>query len=545
MDILAAEDFIYDELLDDSSYEEHEDFLDSYGDDSDYYHDHMHRNSEQTVQELFFHCLRPTLQDVWWQFLWPILTVNFLAFILITFVNHLQRIKRFTINEFILIISGYSLLINHYYFENFNQLLFLTVVIIMSSIFISILITYDIHDYYGLKFVWSTHLIVIALNEFIIFFITDSSDWIKLRPNLMLILMKSISYFHEKQFYSKKKKDLKNNDDFPAILLEYSAYILHPCTIILGIWHPFNDPKKLFATNQNLKQTFINSFCSLLLSLLFLLCSTCLIDYFFEHIVFEYLDALIRTLVENPQTSYVWLFFIRILRSYSIAIQFHYSHYFICYLGQSMFDLWKFDQQQQQITKPLSIEWPRSLVDVVVAWNIPMHQWLKRYVFQIMKNNLQNIYLTILATYFLSSYLHGFNFQIWTVLLTLGLITQAEFKLRKSLANFWSACVESRKCQYDYYVYDDDDDNDDNNYSLVCRHGHRNIRDVWSVRLTNLFFTILALFHLAFLGATFDGQPDSSTIENVWTVWKDLHFYPFITMTIMFIVYKIISFINS
>lgn len=31
MDILAAEDFIYDDLLDDSSYEEHEDFLDSYG----------------------------------------------------------------------------------------------------------------------------------------------------------------------------------------------------------------------------------------------------------------------------------------------------------------------------------------------------------------------------------------------------------------------------------------------------------------------------------------------------------------------------------
>ena len=66
--------------------------------------------------------------------------------------------------------------------------------------------------------------------------------------------MKSISYFHEKQFYSKKKKDLKNNDDFPAILLEYSAYILHPCTIILGIWHPFNDPKKLFGQSSNKSQ---------------------------------------------------------------------------------------------------------------------------------------------------------------------------------------------------------------------------------------------------------------------------------------------------
>lgn len=30
------------------------------------------------------------------------------------------------------------------------------------------------------------------------------------------------------------------------------------------------------------------------------------------------------------------------------------------------------------VAKPMAIEWPYSLVDVVVAWNIPMHQWLKR-----------------------------------------------------------------------------------------------------------------------------------------------------------------------
>ena len=77
------------------------------------------------------------------------------------------------------------------------------------------------------------------------------------------------------------------------------------------------------------------------------------------------------------------------------------------------------------ITKPWQIEFPRSLVDVVVAWNIPMHQWLKCYVFQLFINNnnnrkkyrsnfnhnskknyYNNIFLAIFFTYFISSYLH-------------------------------------------------------------------------------------------------------------------------------------------
>lgn len=30
-----------------------------------------------------------------------------------------------------------------------------------------------------------------------------------------------------------------------------------------------------------------------------------------------------------------------------------------------------------QVTKPITIEWPRSLVEVVIYWNITMHMWLK------------------------------------------------------------------------------------------------------------------------------------------------------------------------
>lgn len=29
------------------------------------------------------------------------------------------------------------------------------------------------------------------------------------------------------------------------------------------------------------------------------------------------------------------------------------------------------------VTRPLSVELPRSLVEVVTNWNLPMHNWLK------------------------------------------------------------------------------------------------------------------------------------------------------------------------
>ena len=34
------------------------------------------------------------------------------------------------------------------------------------------------------------------------------------------------------------------------------------------------------------------------------------------------------------------------------------------------------------VTQPHNIEVPRSLVEVVVSWNLPMHRWLKQYVFK-------------------------------------------------------------------------------------------------------------------------------------------------------------------
>lgn len=40
-----------------------------------------------------------------------------------------------------------------------------------------------------------------------------------------------------------------------------------------------------------------------------------------------------------------------------------------------------FNVDELSVSRPDYIEFPRSLINVVVYWNIPMHNWLKVYVF--------------------------------------------------------------------------------------------------------------------------------------------------------------------
>lgn len=78
--------------------------------------------------------------------------------------------------------------------------------------------------------------------------------------------------------------------------------------------------------------------------------------------------------------------------AYQEAFSFRSSHYFICYLSEAAMIVGGFDSDLQKkqkelksigaysattTTHPLSIEFPRSLVKVVICWNIPTHIWLK------------------------------------------------------------------------------------------------------------------------------------------------------------------------
>ena len=80
------------------------------------------------------------------------------------------------------------------------------------------------------------------------------------------------------------------------------------------------------------------------------------------------------------------------LRAYRDAMSFRCSHYFVSFLSQASavtagFGFRPADEVNPRsrweiaVTEPHNIEVPRSLVDVVVSWNIPMHKWLKKCKF--------------------------------------------------------------------------------------------------------------------------------------------------------------------
>lgn len=193
------------------------------------------------------------------------------------------------------------------------------------------------------------------------------------------------------------------------------------------------------------------------------------------------------------------------------------------------------------ITKPWVIEMPRSLVDVVVYWNLSMHYWLKTckstltewwskktneinalFVYCLRTDIFthlkpRGIFQAVILTYIVSSLLHGLNIQLAAVLLSLGFATYAEYSLRKKLADIYNACILAHPC-------------------VNCTHRY-NSYNLWVIAF-NFGFGLLAVFHLAYLGVVIGGTHDPSdiaaSVDHITSCWRPLdyatHWLIFITM---------------
>uniref|UniRef100_A0A8C9UUE0 Protein-serine O-palmitoleoyltransferase porcupine n=1 Tax=Spermophilus dauricus TaxID=99837 RepID=A0A8C9UUE0_SPEDA len=199
---------------------------------------------------------------------------------------------------------------------------------------------------------------------------------------------------------------------------------------------------------------------------------------------------------------------VRWLRAYESAVSFHFSNYFVGFLSEATATLAGagFTEEKDHlewdltVSKPLNVELPRSMVEVVTSWNLPMSYWLNNYVF---KNALRlGTFSAVLVTYAASALLHGFSFHLAAVLLSLAFITYVEHVLRKRLARILSACVLSKRCLPD------------------CSHRHRL---GLGVRALNLLFGALAIFHLAYLGSLFDVDVDDTTEEQGYGMAYTVH----------------------
>ncbi|OQV15982.1 Protein-serine O-palmitoleoyltransferase porcupine [Hypsibius exemplaris] len=333
-------------------------------------------------------------------------------------------------------------------------------------------------NFTGVLVAVSSVLYILSLETFFLHPATANA----LRGSQMIFLMKLISLA-----FSESVVDLN--------FAEYSGFIFFPGTVIFGPWIPLDIYRRWSSANgiptlstvvRMLKQFGI----ALAASAACLLVSNCLLD---------------------------WLiggFHGRWIQAFRVAASFRFSHYFVGYVSEAT--LAATGVPYTSVTKPWKIELPRSLVEVVAYWSIPMRNWLREFVF--LKARLVfSVSVALILTYSASSLLHGVNFQLSAVLLTLAVGTYVENELRRKLAVAFDACIEARACRN-------------------CSHRHTS-GHVFVV-LANLAFGGLAMFHLAYLGDMFDSSASAEkgyNYQHTLTKWSQLDFAGHYTIAVTFL----------
>jgi len=255
---------------------------------------------------------------------------------------------------------------------------------------------------------------------------------------------------------------------------EFAGYCLCPGTVILGPWVSFTEYVNIFKEPRWNITWLVKILFTVMFAFMFLTISTCWNPWLI------------------PDSGWKWWL------AYRDAMSFRASHYFVSFMSEASAIaagfgahavggqlLWHFT-----VTQPHNIEVPRSLVEVVVSWNLPMHRWLKQYVFKQTRNRL-GPGPAVAMTYLASTLLHGLSGQLAAVLLSLGFYTWVEHSIRDKLSNIMDASIGARR-------------------ETDCRRRHRE-GSAWVI-LVNLLFGLLAMFHLAYLGVMFDqSSPDQAT----------------------------------
>lgn len=135
----------------------------------------------------------------------------------------------------------------------------------------------------------------------------------------------------------------------------------------------------------------------------------------------------------------------------------------------------------------------------------------------------------ILLTYLISSSLHGLNFQLAAVLLSIGIFTFVEYRFRNVLAEILDACVTANKCNRDAA-------------NSCTSKGHKNTSTLHWVRMINITFGIFTVVLLAYLGVLLDTSVESKGFswERNLKKWIDLKFFGHIIVLIWYFVYLIL-----
>ncbi|XP_057212981.1 protein-serine O-palmitoleoyltransferase porcupine isoform X1 [Triplophysa rosa] len=423
---------------------------------------------QEFFQELGSGCLLPTLQqglEQIWQLLLICLVCRLLWRLgLRPFLKHLSTV-----------VGGFYVL---YLFFELHM-----VWVVLLSLLCYLILFLCRHSSSRGPFLSITILIYLLLGEL---HMMDTMTWHKMRGSQMVVAMKAISLAFD--------LDTGIVEKVPSPV-EFMGYIYFVGTVIFGPWISFNGYMDAVESRKLSLSWFVKSVCSCVMSQVCLVISNCIAPYIFPYFIPVFGDKLLR----NKKRRKIRGSITRWLQAYENTLSFHFSNYFVSYLGETTTTLSGagFTEEKDNlkwdmpIAKPLNVEFPRSMVEVVTSWNLPMSSWLNTYVFK--KSLKYGSFTAIILTYTASTLLHGLSFHIGAVLFTLGFITYIEHVLRKRLSVILNACVLSRKCPSD------------------CKHPNK--KALW-VYLINWTFSMLAVLHLTYLGSIFGSSTDDLDSEE-------------------------------
>ncbi|XP_075159152.1 protein-serine O-palmitoleoyltransferase por [Haematobia irritans] len=295
-----------------------------------------------------------------------------------------------------------------------------------------------------------------------------------IRGPLMLVTMKLISVAFDLQ-------DGKESFHWLTLL----GYLCSPSSLILGPWIPFRSYRERNDKHGSRKWNIVNIFLHVSLSLIFLNLSNCLVPW-----------------LKQLWNGGIWY------RTYMDSLSIRCSHYFISYLSHAT--LLVNYCSQLQIVKPLQVEFPRSLSTAIRSWNIPMHIWLKNTVFNRLRSSHSNFF-AIIITYLVSCLVHGFNYKVHLVLVSLGLFSYFENKLRFTLAQIFNACIEAYPCRSNC------------KYKHCTRKGINSKKQILLLYLVNMTFSVIAILQLAYLGIMLNSNNLTPFLDHL-LVWSHMNF---------------------
>ncbi|KAL5259369.1 hypothetical protein ACHWQZ_G009723 [Mnemiopsis leidyi] len=292
--------------------------------------------------------------------------------------------------------------------------------------------------------------------------------WHQIRGTIILLLMKTTSVGF----------DIDAGVLVPPDILLFSGYSLSPVSLVFGPFVTLPDYRRSKDSKFD-KKTLISICSSLCLAYLTVLISSCV------------LPSLIDT------SSYT------LVQAYVTAMSFRTSHYFVSYTSQVSALIGGFQHSEKfYVVQPSKVEIPKSMASVAVAWNLPMHYWLKTYVYK--KTRSYGVFVAAFMTYAASSVLHGLNFQLPAVLISIFISSYVEAVFREELSVLISSCVGVERC-------------------VKCNHTNKVFRT--PVRAA---FVVINILQLAYLGVMFDSDPSQTegySWMNTLSKWNNLYWY--------------------